>query len=199
MAILPWLVPALLSTAGSIFTNKSNRGISRDQMNFQERMSNTSAQRSAEDYRKAGLNPGLAYERGASSPAGAGATMGDPASAGVNSAQSARALVQSMQIAQDQSKADLAVKKTQEYKNVHDADLAFENKMEVQRQRQFNTRLEPQAETLATAQALRARYENEGWKNTATFEKGIGALRPGLGASTARLALEIAKAMRGGQ
>lgn len=91
------LIVGGLSALGGVFQNRSNARMAREQMRFQERMDSTRAQRAAEDYRKAGLNPALAYDRPAGSPGGASAVMGDPVEKGVNSAQSYRMRVQELQ------------------------------------------------------------------------------------------------------
>lgn len=73
-------IPAIASVASSALSffgqseqNSANRGITKDQMDFQERMSGTSYQRGMQDMRLAGLNPILAYKQGgASTPQGAG-------------------------------------------------------------------------------------------------------------------------------
>lgn len=113
----PWLLPAigmaadaamgLLSSSGQAKANRQNRDQAREQMQFQERMSSTAAQRSRADYERAGLNPALAYERTASTPGGASATMLDAATSGINTAQTARRTRNDMRIANQMHQENL--------------------------------------------------------------------------------------------
>jgi hypothetical protein len=68
-------------------TNARNQAIAREQMAFQERMSNTAHQRAMNDLRRAGLNPILSAKNPASTPGGASSTALNPMSPAMQSAQ----------------------------------------------------------------------------------------------------------------
>ena len=149
MPLPAWLGSAalgVLSAGGQMATNAANRRMADRQMAFQERMSSTAAQRAVEDYRRAGLNPALAYQNTASSPGGSTAMMGDPVNAGVSSAHGAR-----------RTASELALQSEARRKLTHEADAAAFNARtaEVGARIAQNTEEERTATELATLRFLR--------------------------------------------
>lgn len=86
------LFGAGLNYLGTSASNVSNREGAREQMAFQERMSNTSYQRAVADMKAAGINPMVAFmQGGASTPGGAMSVSQNPMSGASDFSHSARA------------------------------------------------------------------------------------------------------------
>jgi len=80
------IISGASSAYGAYQQQQSSERMARKQMDFQERMSSTAHQRQVADLKKAGLNPILSANSGASSPGGAMGTAQNIPAAGVNSA-----------------------------------------------------------------------------------------------------------------
>jgi len=158
-------------------------------------MSSTSAQRSVADYTAAGLNPALAYDRPASSPSGASATIGNPIDAGITSARSSASLrqnlsqqKQAMEIAATQSAADLELKRSSAAEARQRGQLAIEQQAATAAQKlltlntlQNQNANQPSSLRLLMAQAIAQEYQNTGLRNEARLNNTLGIMRPIIG------------------
>lgn len=110
---------SLINGASQDRANAANIQSAREQMAFQERMSNTSYQRGMADMKAAVLNPMLAFQQGgASSPSGAAGNsnalkIDDPITPAIQSGMAAA-----------QNKANIDVLATQAQKNVQDTQTS---------------------------------------------------------------------------
>ncbi len=123
----------LLGYLGQEDTNAANQAAAREQMDFQERLSNSAYQRQVKDLESAGLNPMLAYVKGggASTPSGAMPTFQNSAAAGAQAALSAaQTRLTSAQVGQTEAQTDLTRKELEVRDAVIDKTRADISKIE---------------------------------------------------------------------
>lgn len=170
-----------LGSAGTAATNRANARMAREQMQFQERMSNTSVQRAVADYKAAGLNPALAYGHQASSPGGSTATMQDPVSSGISTAQSARAALQA--IRQNREAHDEAMRTTRQARKKLEFETSSAEKDSAmktwdERYKQASTlsaiRMIPHEERMIMSRAILSELEQPGARAAADFYNVVG-------------------------
>lgn len=217
----PW-IPAAISAVGGILggaigargqrdANERNIELSREQMAFQERMAHsaesfsermasTQAQRSVADYRAAGLNPALAYERSAAAPAGVTAggsqarvenVMRDAPNIASNAITLAN-MQQQLKIGKQQEN----VLSEQARNTLEDTNKKIEEKHLLDQQFTFNQKVQPHdLRTRAAESVLRQAAQAKGL-NEEEFEKLLNEKLKG-GGATAKGIFSTIQALRG--
>lgn len=214
-----WAVPLGVAAIGSASTiagqasaNDANLQQAREQMLFQERMSNSQAIRAVRDYQQAGLNPALAYDKTASSPSGASATFGNVAGGVPDAINSGMKMREQMKLL-DQQEKNLEVQNSyvQQQGRESQSRVGIQDRqaraLEIDNQKrelllQQMKKMQPYelrkmiADTIATELGLTAARNDEAVERAmGPLGKGVERFGP-LVTNTARSVVEMRKGMR---
>lgn len=182
------LVGAALATGaadflGGVWTNRANSREGRLNRQFQERMSSTAAQRAVADYRAAGLNPALAYDRPASSPGGSVAQMENPVGKAVSSgigAAMAKGQLQSMQVQNEKTAAETAKTKIEGANALLQGDLLGQDKLLKSNELAFRTAIQPHQTRAAALANMQTQFGLSKAEAESLYYKFMGAAGPAI-------------------